>query len=186
MSDFDFGLGINIDESQLSSDEDDKAANPQEIIQNQQVNFKTKEDLKARFELLRSKRLTREARQKRRSQKRLERHETKNAVAESTPAHPAPSVCEIFKAPLLKEDLRTINRLTRDIDEALKKDQIELAEKISDDLANKQSELSLSKAAKAAEYKAGVEAKKKKKNEKKKKLFWRFEPKQHWESKANM
>ena len=179
-----FGL---IDESYLSSSSDEKE---EEKIQCQSKKSKTEiqNDLKQRFESLKERRL----RIKSKNDRKLER-KLKNKLTSVKTTSLKVSVDNNTKTshlnlnvPLLGEELSDLNRLEEKIEKAIEQKNIELAEKISDELNEKQTELVKTKMENALNYESKRTSKNNLKTDNTKKPFWRFEAKQKWESKANM
>lgn len=76
----------------------------------------------------------------------------------------------------------SVSKIEKSLNLALKKANIDKAEKLSDELFAKQAELEATKTLEAINF----EIENKNKSRKKKPLAWRFEAKQKWESKSNM
>ena len=86
-----------------------------------------------------------------------------------------------------KEEQESIEDLERRIDEALKSDDIEMAEKISDEISSKQFKDLIQKANEAERFKLEQKVKELAQRKKKPKMLnWRFEAKKRWETKSNM
>jgi hypothetical protein len=180
---FGINFGLGIDENELTDSECEEEQNLN-TSKRQKIEV---DDLKSKFESLQQQRLKIKAKHDKKSQRVFKNPKSNTTPIESEPkSNEAPSSSQTFKVPIMKEDLEFIDKLEKKIDDAIRNDQIELAEQISDELAEIQTDLNSSKASNAAKYQTKLVAQKKKNSEKKKKLFWHFEAKQHWESKANM
>ena len=138
--------------------------------------IKITDDKKHKFELLKQKRLQiKQNYDLKQSKKRLKIEQSKTNEPIETVVHLPTTSNDIIES-----DIKQINK---ELNSALKSNDIESSERLSDRLAIKQAEL---KANKASEIiKSQLDHNLKKKTDLKR-LKWTFEPKKRWETKSNM
>ncbi len=81
---------------------------------------------------------------------------------------------------------RKKTRIEKDLDEAIKEGNFLLAEKISDEMTDRDAAVTITNAMNAKKYLAAKKEIEERKNQKKKKLHWSFDQKERWEVKGNM
>ena len=160
------------EDSLLSSDSDE--------VQPKKIKSQPKQDHVEKFKLLQEKRLKIKDKQEKKLAKKYLKNE-KSPIQSVVPNNTNFSLNQ--NGVLLKNS--SIKSLERKIDSALSDANIDAAEKLSDELFAKESELKMNKEREKLEY---GQAKSLLLNDthKKRRLNWKFEAKQRWESKSNM
>jgi len=149
------------EEDSVDEDENSKVEN---------VRAPLKSHLIEKFNFLKEKRLKLARRYEKRREKRP--NTTQNMIE---------SNCQQIQS---VTNLPSVKCLEKQLDQELAEANIEKAERISDDIYAKNTQLEVLKRKEIVEFEKELETKKKKK--KKRLINWRFEAKQRWESKSNM
>jgi hypothetical protein len=170
-------MNIQNDFVSKSTDEEDKEEKNEVDLSNNNKKLKINltEDKKLRFEQLKARRGQLKEKYDR---KRSSKVKIQNPILLKS--------CQPKADVIQPEEVieHSINQLEKQLDSAIASNQVDLAEKLSDCLANKQSELKVNKA--YLKHQFQLEIKKKQEEKKKKKLAWTFEAKKRWETKSNM
>ena len=142
------------------------------------------EEQKLKFQNLKNKRIHWKEKYEKKYCKKLINQEKKiNKEKVTNNKSPVESTQSLAHSPQTTQ--HSIGELERSIDLAIKESEIELAERLSEQLSSKQYEKKLNDALATQQYQ--MEMYKKNLSKKRKKtLHWRFEPKQRWETKSNM
>lgn len=145
--------------------------------ENSNLKTKLKPNLIEKFNLLKHKRLQIEKRNEKRRQKKRSNFSKTNEQGSNELSS------KLLKSP---KDLPNVKILEKSLDQALNEANIEQAEKISDVIFAKQTQLNMLKRKEQIEFEEVVKRRLEEKGKKRSRLNWRFEAKQRWESKSNM
>ena len=169
----------NVEVSSSSENETEKSA---DVI----VSSKTQitEAQKLKFQNLKNKRIQLKEKYEKKYSKKLINQEMK-INKEKVTINKSPIESTQILAHSSQTTQHSIDELEKNIDLAIKESEIEMAERLSNQLSSKQHEKKLNDALAAQKYQMEM-FKKNLAKKRKKTLNWRFEPKQRWETKSNM
>jgi len=183
MSEFSSNLIISDTDDENNEDSELKVESPPKKI-------KLQPHFVEKFNLLKEKRLKLEKRNEKRRVKNKSKSNNNNTIKQVNKNTNSilDSVKAFTLAPDLKQLLPSVKCLEKSLDKALGEANIEQAEKISDDILTKQTQMKLIENKEQIEF---DEEKRRRLEEKEKRgrtsrLTWRFEAKQRWETKSNM
>lgn len=186
----------NTDEESDEADDSVKEAETKSVeskneLHNANRRHPVSEELKIKFEKLKSERLKLAKKNERRRNRRLVKswnsstdnaQSTRQDLIQNT-AHSINQNANVYLEPDDHEHL-LIKTYEKHINSAIKSSDLEAAEKLSDELSKHESEMNAAKLAKASDF--CTNKNKTNKRAARQPLFWRFEPKKKWETKSNM
>ena len=157
-----------------STDEEDNEKN-ENNLSIKKIKINLTEDKKLKFERLKAKRCQLKEKYERKRSSKAQ----KPNIFEAN--QPTPDTDAIQSEEITEN---TINQLEKELNSAIASNQVDLAEKISDCLSKKQSELKVNQTVQKHQFQSKIN--KKQEDKKKYKLAWTFEAKKRWETKSNM
>lgn len=183
-------LGFEIDSDLSDSSEDNK--NDQQQLKTSKNNADILNDRNLKFDALRQKRLEIKEKYEKKAAIKLEKKRRNHLNLTSVNNANASSSKGRELDTGVRTELHNTDSIFLDealeekkIDLALSRNNIELAEQLSEDLSTKLYKQSIKRALESEEYQKKIDEKNLPKS-KRRKPNWRFEPKQRWESKSNM
>ena len=182
-----FWSGLN-DLKDISSDTDSgEDVNKEENNQKKLKSNPVKDEFKLKFENLKQKNAKLKNKFANRKEKqKLKKDTLKNNRIKNDNTISA-KINENINLPNTSEKTdKIIKKLEDKIDLAINESNIELAEKLSDNLFEEQTKANIIKQTEIFKFKSDVLDKRAKLDNKKTKYKWRFEAKQRWETKSNM
>lgn len=149
------------------------------------VKINLTEDKKQKFEQLKVKRSQIKAKHDRKRSSKPYLKSTEECEPHQTKSNILTNPIAVIQCEQIVE--HSVSQLEKQLNTAISSNQVDLAETISDCLAQKQTELEQARDIQREKFQNELDAKKRKSEVKqKKKLAWRFEAKQKWETKSNM
>lgn len=183
-------LGFEIEEDLSDSSEDNN--NDQQQFKTSKNNSDIFNDRNSKFDALKQKRLQIKEKYEKKAASKLEKKQRQhlNPARVNNTNSSSSKESELdtgARTELHNTDLSFLDEALEEqkIDLALSRNNIDLAEQLSEDLSTKLHEQSMKRALESKEYQKEFYEKNLLKS-KRKKPNWRFEPKQRWESKSNM